>query len=523
MIDFNRLPLIKYRCNGNMTPDKNRGITSIIYNAINQPEKITFADGNRLTGVSDTAADYDFSGSFEYKKSKGSQYIYNSNGSLVADKSRGIAYISYDLNNNPQTIYFTNGYMTKYTYSAFGDKLCVEHFVAQPNVTCAFGVKPDESQSQSIFAGHTDYLLGGSLIEKEGAIKRLFFDGGYVDAIALSSTTTAPTVYDFKPYYYNTDHLGNNREVMNAKSDVQQLTNYYPFGAPYADPVAVMGSTIQQYKYNGKELDVMHGLNTYDYGARQYYSIFGRWDRMDPLCEKYYHMSPYIYCGGDPVNNIDSDGRMYDWYKDKDNTYQYSPDVHSQKDLSKGQIYIGKSFTEGKGNKFVQYRTDGSILYNNETAAYNRMWNQADVHYRQKGEKGGREVGGFILSDGKVLVLPDYKNDANTSEISEYGYRLNTNGTMTKGNETFNVLANIHTHQDKSGDATPSYYPLSTTDLGVSKNMGNRPVLTMGHDNMVYGILYNKQGKQEDFSLKGLKSLLRREYIIYPWLKKTKF
>ena len=27
---------------------------------------------------------------------------------------------------------------------------------------------------------------------------------------------------------------------------------------------------MQSNKYNGKELDLMHGLNTYDYGARQY-------------------------------------------------------------------------------------------------------------------------------------------------------------------------------------------------------------------------------------------------------------
>ena len=39
----------------------------------------------------------------------------------------------------------------------------------------------------------------------------------------------------------------------------------------------------QPYKYNGKELDLMHGLNTYDYGARQYEPVTGRWDRVDPL------------------------------------------------------------------------------------------------------------------------------------------------------------------------------------------------------------------------------------------------
>ena len=35
----------------------------------------------------------------------------------------------------------------------------------------------------------------------------------------------------------------------------------------------------------------------------------GRFLSMDPLAEKYYHLSPYAYCAGDPVNLIDPDGR----------------------------------------------------------------------------------------------------------------------------------------------------------------------------------------------------------------------
>lgn len=37
--------------------------------------------------------------------------------------------------------------------------------------------------------------------------------------------------------YYNKDHLGNNHEVVDAKGVVQQVTTYYPFGAPYADDI----------------------------------------------------------------------------------------------------------------------------------------------------------------------------------------------------------------------------------------------------------------------------------------------
>ncbi len=64
---------------------------------------------------------------------------FNANGSLVADKSRGIAYITYDLNNNPKQIYFTNGSVTKYVYSAAGQKLRVVHYAHTGTVPlCAY-------------------------------------------------------------------------------------------------------------------------------------------------------------------------------------------------------------------------------------------------------------------------------------------------------------------------------------------------------------------------------------------------
>jgi len=35
-----------------------------------------YYNGNQLTGVTEATADYDFAGSFEYKRARGSQYIY---------------------------------------------------------------------------------------------------------------------------------------------------------------------------------------------------------------------------------------------------------------------------------------------------------------------------------------------------------------------------------------------------------------------------------------------------------------
>ncbi len=197
-----------------------------------------------------------------------------------------------------------NGNETRYVYSATGEKLSVRYYVAKPNVTRKFGVKPEGSTQEQVMAvSQNDYVLGGKLRLQNGMINHVFFEGGYAKATPVSSIT-----YDFAFFYYNQDHLGNNREVVNASGNVQQITNYYPFGAPYADPKAVKGSALQPYKYNGKELDTMHGLNTYDYGARQYDPILARWDRIDSRCEDFYAVSPYVYANNNPVKFIDPDG-----------------------------------------------------------------------------------------------------------------------------------------------------------------------------------------------------------------------
>lgn len=72
------------------------------------------------------------------------------------------------------------------------------------------------------------------------------------------------------------------------------------------------------YKYNGKELDRMHGLDWYDHGAKHNDAAIGRWHVMDPLCEKYYDVSPYAYCHNNPIMLFDLDGMddYYDYYGD---------------------------------------------------------------------------------------------------------------------------------------------------------------------------------------------------------------
>jgi RHS repeat-associated protein len=67
------------------------------------------------------------------------------------------------------------------------------------------------------------------------------------------------------------------------------------------------------YRYNGKELEAMNGLNEYDYGARRRETGIPVWTTLDPLAEKKPWMSPYAYCSDNPMNRIDPDGRI-DWW-----------------------------------------------------------------------------------------------------------------------------------------------------------------------------------------------------------------
>ena len=159
---------------------------------------------------------------------------------------------------------------------------------------------------ETLAVDSTDYCFGGSLILRNGRLSRYLFDGGYCSFTLLPSIGNLQYATAF--HYYQQDHLGNIREVINGNNGtVEQQTSYYPFGGIISD--ISTSQSLQPNKYNGKELDLMHGLNTYDYGARQYDPITVTWNGMDPLSEKYRQFSPLVYCMDNPVKFVDSDGR----------------------------------------------------------------------------------------------------------------------------------------------------------------------------------------------------------------------
>ena len=282
-------------------------------------------------------------------------------------------------------------------------------------------------------------------------------------------------------HYYLKNHLGNNRVVLGQNGAVEQVNHYYSFGGLMGEST---GGSTQPYKYNGKELDRANGLDWYDYGARWYDATRTGWTSVDSHCEKYYDVSPYVYCGENPVNRIDPDGR--DWYRNGDGTLLWSPTVNSQKDLQSGFSYVGNIYCDTKDGTF--YRSDGSIYYKNEKLAYNRMWYLANRYWRTNKNRGGCEESAFVLKNGAVLVMPDNWNDSQTSR--HIGYKQEGNYIVnTRTKEKFAFLGQVHTHQ-AGGDSGLSRTPFPDDD-DFCKSQPNNPVIVMEADGKISAGIYH--------------------------------
>jgi RHS repeat-associated protein len=209
----------------------------------------------------------------------------------------------------PDTIQFKYGNQIINRYAADGRKLDTEYFTLLTDLTDPLKV---DSVKNMTYTPNIINQNGVAYIDNKEYNKFNEYWGASI-SISLVHNTEGYVQYGTPPnsgfIYYRTDHLGNNREVWRASSKTTiQRTQYYASGLPW-ETTPADNLSLQPYKYNGKEFIEMHGYDTYDYGARGYYAAMGRFMTVDPLAEKYYSISPYAYCLGNPMRFIDIAGR----------------------------------------------------------------------------------------------------------------------------------------------------------------------------------------------------------------------
>lgn len=252
--------------------------------------------GNQLLKVDDAAVGPYYQGAFHFVDGadEAVEYEYDANGNMVRDLNKGISFISYDLNNQPRKIEYNDGRNASYVYDAEGNKLSVSY-----NLTAMSSAQPQMPVMQSTDVASANVSNGQKTIDYCGNI---IYDGD--ETMILNDVGYALCNKDnnFSFHYYLKDHLGNNRVVVSEDGEIEQVNDYYPTGALMASS---MGGDTQRFKYNGKELDRVNGLNWYDYGARNYDAEIVVWKGVDKMADKNVTTSLYGYCNSNPMRFID--------------------------------------------------------------------------------------------------------------------------------------------------------------------------------------------------------------------------
>jgi RHS repeat-associated protein len=288
------------------------------------------------------------------------------------------------------------------------------------------------------------------------------YENNQLDKILLPNGYIQNNIY----YFYLRDHLGNNSVVARGSDGaIMQGQHYYPYGK--VNEYEGTGSpSFQPYKFGGKEEESMHGLGLLDFHARQLNNRDVPYPlTMDPLCEKYYSWSPYSWCAGNPVRNVDPTGMI--WKETKDEEYASSLSEAMQKRMNGIEKDISKKYDSykkealkgntGKANEIMANMLEMGKDYANmekgiaELAAMGETKDQVFTYdFNIEGD-----IGGAKTKDGVIVMSIVGKGDmANGVHESSHGYDIWKAGRMPQANEVYDAEIKANGRQISYGGAS---------------------------------------------------------------------
>ena len=322
------------------TYDKMGNITSIVRSTQNpQPDYINrvqlFYDGNRIIRGEGSP----YSGGYNdmvYPNLVGKdvEYEYDPNGNLIKNSDNRISLTTYNLLNLPQTVAFSDKSLSVFYYMADGRKI--------RNATGAYSIST-AVPIDSVVKNTDPYISYMSEWNDEfwyqGKLQK------YINTPEGNIEVSTGRKMSFSYYYTSKDHLGSIWLYWNSLNN-SRANIYYPSGI-----MREKRRSPFNYGLTGKEIVYDNGLDEYFFGARTLFAPINRFNQPDPLCEEYYHISPYAYCANTFINALDPDGR--DWYIFNQNgIYQKKINaegtnrimVHSLKKTKTGEEYDSYTF-----------------------------------------------------------------------------------------------------------------------------------------------------------------------------------
>jgi RHS repeat-associated protein len=339
-------------------------------------------------------------------------YAYDVNGNATTDGRNGMS-LTYNHLNLPATA-SKSGLSLAYTYDATGQKL------RKLNLTSSTT---------------TDYVDG------------IQYTNGSIDFIQTEEGRAVNQSGTYKYEYNLTDHLGNVRysfDIYGGGVRKLQEDDYYPFGIRRH----VTGGT-NNYLYNGKELQ--DELGQYDYGARFYDPVIGRWNSVDPKAELGRRWSPYNYAFDNPIMFVDPDGMWPDWGSLVNQAKQYV--VNKTVQVATAVIKGTANYVKEKSLAFmrsakVEVKAEGTISVGLQ--ATGKIDKSAGV---------GRNLGSVDLKTVKLGF-----------EISSEGIK-NTSGVTNVGDG-----GNVEVRSSYSNNIT---IPAGESAIGLGTDMENKSVFNI--------------------------------------------
>ena len=277
-----------------ITYDRNSNVLTLTRfgkNAATPEEILVYSyNGNLLSNISNGGT-----------SGGGGSFAHDADGNLTRD---GLASLDIVYNDRNLTSRISSGGTTlaEYEYLADGTKL------------------------RAVDGSGNGYQYRGALIYSQTAGQTgsptITLDCAVTSAGRIVRENAADGSFTYKVQHYLRDHLGSVRSVIDGDTGTVIETNdYYSFGKripvtnSVAEPVEATtqsATSPDRWLFSGKESQsyLNASIPLLDFGARMYNPTTTRWITADPLSEKYFGISPYAYCGNNPMMYMDSDGRI---------------------------------------------------------------------------------------------------------------------------------------------------------------------------------------------------------------------
>lgn len=272
-----------YDLNGNMSSFER-------YNGDELYKYVYELSGNRIVSAKNCPGTRNGDTDVAYDETvAGSSYGYDTMGNLTLDGENNLT-TAYNLLNLPQKITPTEShlqanmpFLAKYRYLWNGEKISAV----------------DSQGNGYLYMGSVRYNLSGN--------EPVF------ESVPFSMGRIVREGNGYAARYFLTDHLGSVRTIADQAGTIIAEYDYLPYGKQHKNS-SLATSDDNDFRYNGKELQERFGVDLYDSQARMQ-RFDGRFNSPDPLAGDFPSTSPYAYCAGNPINQIDPDGRVCTDYR----------------------------------------------------------------------------------------------------------------------------------------------------------------------------------------------------------------